>query len=434
MRRELTTGSAKNGQVIRSGREIDPSRHGTHPDGRDWSHVSEIIPALRGRRAPTPSRTAVQIPSWAGPALSFARQVNWRAARRAPRACCCPAKPVIIAVVPPSKGLPKPWTCCCAHHYRRSRAALAAAGAALLHISGLPVSAGAWPEIWATSRAGSVPDSGHMRSFHSWDGTELAYRVVGSGPPLVCIPGGPGQAVEYLGDLGGLSSHRTLILLDNRGTGGSQAPQDPVTYRVDQLVRDVEALRDHLGLTDGPVRPLRQRRDLPAVRRRAPAPARSPGAGGSVPARRRHSVRPERSRGTGPARSRALVHRSSRRLVCRGRIGAGAGAVQVQRRRGCHREWNAAAQAQTAAEPAQFARPATDGFYADFTPDPALPTRLAALAAPVLRVAGEYDIWPTCAAVRELAALFGQAWSWPPCRESTLPVGGRRCPVCHGRA
>jgi hypothetical protein len=112
---------------------------------------ARLFRRLGGRRAPTPSRTAAQIPSWAGPALSFARQVNWRAARRAPRACCCPAKPVIIAVVPPSKGRLKAVdVLLCAHHYRRSRAALAAAGAALLHISGLPVSAGAWPEIWAT--------------------------------------------------------------------------------------------------------------------------------------------------------------------------------------------------------------------------------------------------------------------------------------------
>jgi pimeloyl-ACP methyl ester carboxylesterase len=42
-------------------------------------------------------------------------------------------------------------------------------------------------------------------------------------------------------------------------------------------------------------------------------------------------------------------------------------------------------------------------------PAPALPARLAAVAAPVLLVAGDYDIWPTCAAVRELAALFGHA-------------------------
>jgi pimeloyl-ACP methyl ester carboxylesterase len=71
--------------------------------------------------------------------------------------------------------------------------------------------------------------------------------------------------------------------------------------------------------------------------------------------------------------------------------------------------WNAAAQAQAAAEPAQFAQPATDGFYAGFDPDPTLPKRLAALTVPVLLVAGEYDIWPTCTAVRELAALLHNA-------------------------
>ena len=71
--------------------------------------------------------------------------------------------------------------------------------------------------------------------------------------------------------------------------------------------------------------------------------------------------------------------------------------------------WNAAAHAQTAAEPAQFTDAATEGFYAGFDPDPGVPERLAALAAPVLLVAGEYDIWPTCTAVRRLAALFGDA-------------------------
>ena len=43
-----------------------------------------------------------------------------------------------------------------------------------------------------------------MRRFASYDGTELGYRVLGDGPPLVCLPGGPGRATEYLGDLGGL--------------------------------------------------------------------------------------------------------------------------------------------------------------------------------------------------------------------------------------
>src|SRR6478672_7864684 len=79
------------------------------------------------------------------------------------------------------------------------------------------------------------------------DGTELAYGVRGDGSPVVCLPGGPMQDSEYLGDLGGLSAHRRLVLLDPRGTGHSATPVDPTSYRCDRLVNDVEALREHLG-------------------------------------------------------------------------------------------------------------------------------------------------------------------------------------------
>ena len=57
-----------------------------------------------------------------------------------------------------------------------------------------------------------------MPSFCAADGTELAYHVRGEGAPLVCLPGGPGRASSYLGDLGGLSAHRRLILLNGRTT------------------------------------------------------------------------------------------------------------------------------------------------------------------------------------------------------------------------
>lgn len=86
-----------------------------------------------------------------------------------------------------------------------------------------------------------------MPTFAAPDGTELAYRRFGDGPPLVCLPGGM-QASVYLGDLGGLSSHRELVLLDLRGTGESAVPADEDSYRCDRLVDDVEALREHLGL------------------------------------------------------------------------------------------------------------------------------------------------------------------------------------------
>ncbi|SDK16861.1 alpha/beta fold hydrolase [Streptomyces indicus] len=84
-------------------------------------------------------------------------------------------------------------------------------------------------------------------TFTAYDGTRLAFHVQGSGPPLICLPGGM-QAAAYLGDLGGLARHRQVITLDLRGTGDSAAPEDPGTYRCDRLVDDVEALRAHLGL------------------------------------------------------------------------------------------------------------------------------------------------------------------------------------------
>jgi proline iminopeptidase len=80
------------------------------------------------------------------------------------------------------------------------------------------------------------------------DGTRLAVHVAGGGDPLVCLPGGPMLDAAYLGDLGGLTAHRTLILLDLRGTGGSQVPADPATYRCDRQVSDVDAVRRHLGV------------------------------------------------------------------------------------------------------------------------------------------------------------------------------------------
>ncbi len=87
-----------------------------------------------------------------------------------------------------------------------------------------------------------------MRRFTSYDGTEIGYRVLGDGAPLVCLPGGPGRTAGYLGDLGGLDKSRQLVLVDPRGVGLSADPADPATFGVARLVSDVESLRAHLGL------------------------------------------------------------------------------------------------------------------------------------------------------------------------------------------
>src|SRR6478735_7802113 len=89
---------------------------------------------------------------------------------------------------------------------------------------------------------------GERHRFAAPDGTRLGYRVVGSGEPVICLPGGPMQDSAYLGDLGGLSGRRRLVLLDLRGTGGSDEPEDTTSWRCDRLVDDVEALRRHLAL------------------------------------------------------------------------------------------------------------------------------------------------------------------------------------------
>lgn len=85
-----------------------------------------------------------------------------------------------------------------------------------------------------------------MATFTAPDGTQLAYRLHGHGDPVICLPGASADPA-YLGDLGGLAAHRTLVMLDMRGTGGSAIPDDPTSYRCDRLVDDVEALREHLG-------------------------------------------------------------------------------------------------------------------------------------------------------------------------------------------
>ncbi|TMD11254.1 MAG: alpha/beta hydrolase [Chloroflexi bacterium] len=65
---------------------------------------------------------------------------------------------------------------------------------------------------------------------------------------MVCHPGGPGFSATYFGDLAALWEQHTLIMLNPRGTGGSDRPNDSRAYQIDDYVSDVEQLRQHLGL------------------------------------------------------------------------------------------------------------------------------------------------------------------------------------------
>ena len=87
-----------------------------------------------------------------------------------------------------------------------------------------------------------------MESFRTADGRALSYRREGSGPLLVCHPGGPGFSSRYFGDLAGLGESFTLVLLNPRGSEGSDRPSDPRAYATEDYVADLEELRRHLGV------------------------------------------------------------------------------------------------------------------------------------------------------------------------------------------
>jgi proline iminopeptidase len=81
--------------------------------------------------------------------------------------------------------------------------------------------------------------------FTTPDGLTLSYERRGSGPLLVCHPGGPGgSAAEFL-DFAGLDDTFQLVLLSPRGSHGSDPGDD---YALASYVADVEALREHLGV------------------------------------------------------------------------------------------------------------------------------------------------------------------------------------------
>jgi pimeloyl-ACP methyl ester carboxylesterase len=83
--------------------------------------------------------------------------------------------------------------------------------------------------------------------FTTADGRKLTYRKMGTGPVLVCHPGGPGFSSSYFADLAGLWEKFTLVMVNPRGTGGSDRPKDSSAYEIDDYVADVEELRGHLG-------------------------------------------------------------------------------------------------------------------------------------------------------------------------------------------
>jgi pimeloyl-ACP methyl ester carboxylesterase len=250
-----------------------------------------------------------------------------------------------------------------------------------------------------------------MPTFSAADGTELAYHVHGEGVPLVCIPGGPMRASAYLGDLGGLAGHCQLIMLDLRGTGQSDIPADPGSYRSDRLVDDISALQDHLGL---------DRFDLLG---------HSAGANTAVqyalghqrqvnklvliaPGMRMVGLEPD-----GETRREIVQLRQDEPWFTEAaasfdRIVAGAGteADWSALTPFFYGRWDATAQAHDAAAEKQTNEEAAQAFGAEGAFDPAAArAAIAAFASPVLILGGDLDLQRPPRIVAEFAALFPAA-------------------------
>ena len=64
---------------------------------------------------------------------SASRRIDWEALRTAGHACCCPARPAVIVIMPPAPGRDhRTDLLLCMHHLRKSRRALSEAGAVVV--------------------------------------------------------------------------------------------------------------------------------------------------------------------------------------------------------------------------------------------------------------------------------------------------------------
>jgi proline iminopeptidase len=80
-------------------------------------------------------------------------------------------------------------------------------------------------------------------------GILIYYTTIGRGAPIVIVHGGPGGSHDYfLPYLLPLARQNRLIFIDERGSGKSQKLEDPGGYTVENMVEDVEAVRQGMVL------------------------------------------------------------------------------------------------------------------------------------------------------------------------------------------
>jgi class 3 adenylate cyclase/pimeloyl-ACP methyl ester carboxylesterase len=112
-------------------------------------------------------------------------------------------------------------------------------------------------KVVAEESIGWGPQDQDVRFCTSPDGVQIAYAVVGSGPPLVKAPNWMSH-LEYDWEspvwrhlMQALASDRTLVRFDQRGNGLSDRQVDDISF--DTFVQDLETVVDAVGLDRFPL-------------------------------------------------------------------------------------------------------------------------------------------------------------------------------------
>ncbi len=79
---------------------------------------------------------------------------------------------------------------------------------------------------------------------HSKDGTSIAYRKVGAGPPMLLVHGSASIGLSWGAVLPALSQHFTVYFMDRRGRAPSG---DAESYSIDAEVDDINAVLDAIA-------------------------------------------------------------------------------------------------------------------------------------------------------------------------------------------
>ncbi len=243
------------------------------------------------------------------------------------------------------------------------------------------------------------------------DGARMTISTTGEGPRLLCIAGGPGRSAVYLGDLGGLTSTRTLMIPDARGTGGSDDAVDTEGWRVTEVAKDLPLAA--AAVSTGPIDVLAHSAGSSAALLFAASnPDRinrlvlvTPSARG-LPDGTSDADRIRESRRTEPLVAEAIAARE--------RLLAGAEPDEVDQLVSrmnpmFYGPWTESAEQHAAAEASQVNQTARSEFYSEaFTLDAVAP-KLDACTAPVLVLTGAFDCATGVSTGDHIASLFPTA-------------------------